>query len=748
MRLSKVLFIGLLISAASPGAAATAMISGRVVVGEGGRPLPGANVILAGTPFHAITDEVGSFLFSGMAPGPYRVYVSHVGFASSEQVIETDRIGAQDLLFPLVPAPGRLDPVVVTASRAPATVLRSPVTAHVLDVGSGPAGSQTASDLLRALPGIDLSGGGAPGLVAGLSLRGAAPGQTLVLLDGVRLNMAGATSTLGGVDLSQIPVDRLDRVEVIKGPGSALYGADAAGGVVQLFSRGPGGPSTRISLTAGAGPRVDEEGGAYAIQRYHVSRGGMAGDWGWRADGSTGASGGHLENTDARTWNLAGQGVRQRSDGRTTLRGELGRRRGGAPGAEGQGQFGAFDIDDRQNDDLLRFSVGDSRPLLPGIQFDGSASGQWQRVERLNPVVQAGELVGDFVSEHQLWVLEPRVHATGRHLRPFTFGAEYRLERQRDDLFGTESASMRALYAQNRFEIGAHSLEAGARLDNHSLYGTELNPRLAALVQLRPGILLRAAAGRAFSAPSFDDLFKPTERFARAVGGFVGETGNRDLAPETVWSADAGLRWQSERAQGEATFYRSWYRDLIEPAAVRVPADSDDLFLSLDNLAEAEIAGLELVQRLRAGRSQIQLAWTLQQASGRDADGENRDLAGRLRRKLGCDYDLQLGGAPESGISFRADWQERFFDEDLLEEEGEFGDDDDDDEEGEEAGAIGAPGDTWRYLVLGAGARLRLRPGMALHLDVANLADARYQSVFGIPQPGLVATVGLRLDLE
>ena len=148
---------------------------------------------------------------------------------------------------------------------------------------------------------------------------------------------------------------------------------------------------------------------------------------------------------------------------------------------------------------------------------------------------------------------------------------------------------------------------------------------------------------------------------------------------------------------------------------MRVPAESGDLFLSLDNLAEAEIAGLELVQRLRAGRSQIQLAWTLQQASGRDAGGDSRDLAGRLRRKLGCDYELQLGGNPESGISFRADWQERYFDEDLLEgEEGAFGDDDEDDGEGEEAGAIGAPGEAWRYLVLGAGARWRLKPGMAL----------------------------------
>ena len=284
--MSKILLVGLLLSAASPGAAATTTISGQVVVVDG-EPLPGANVVLAGTPFHAITDTAGTFRFAGMAAGLYRIYVSHVGYASSDRVIETGPDGEQDLLFTLLGAPGRLDPVLVTASRTPATLLRSPVTAHVLDVGSGSSGAQTASDLLRALPGTDLSGGGAPGLVAGLSLRGASPGQTLVLLDGVRLNMAGATSTLGGVDLSQIPVDRLERVEVIKGPGSALYGADAAGGVVQMFSRGTGGPRTRISLTAGAGPRVDA-GGAYATQRYHASRGGRAGAWGWRADGSMG----------------------------------------------------------------------------------------------------------------------------------------------------------------------------------------------------------------------------------------------------------------------------------------------------------------------------------------------------------------------------------------------------------------------------------------------------------------------------
>ena len=437
--------------------------------------------------------------------------------------------------------------------------------------------------------------------------------------------------------------------------------------------------------------------------------------------------------------------MRHRSNGLTAAHLFLARRRGGSPGAEGQGQFTAFDIDDRQNDDMVRLSISDRRPLLPGLQFEVNSAGQWMRVERLNPIVQTGELAGDFLSKHQFWTLEPRVHHTTRHLRPLTLGAEYRFERQRDELFGTETARVLALYAQNRFEIGAHELELGVRLDNHSLYGSELNPRMSAAARLREGLVLRAAIGRAFVSPSFDILFKPTEIFPRAVGDVIGETGNRDLQPEVVWAADAGVRWQTERSQGEAAVYLSRYRDLIQPVVVRLERDGIlQPFLSHGNIAKARISGVELGQTLRLHtHCGVQLSYTFQRASSEDAAGVNRNLQGRLRQKLA--YRIRLGESSPLGLSFRADWQDRYFEDNLYVDEPLANNGSD--EDAAEA-AIGAPGTDWRYVTVGVNGRYELTPAIVLQADIANLLDERYQSVFGIPQPGLIATAGFRLQLD
>ena len=262
----------LMLATAATHAEKTGTLSGRVQEVDTSIPLSEAYVLVGGTPLYETTDADGLFLFRHLRPGVYRVIVSHIGYEALEHEVEVRSETTADLLFQLVRRPGRFDPVVITGSRAPNTLSKSSLSAHVLENVDRPAGLQTAADLLRSVSGVDLSGGAAPGLVAGVSLRGASPGQTLVMLDGVRLNMAGQTSTLGGVDLSEIGVDHVDRIEVVKGPGSALYGGDAGGGVIQIFTRGVQAKrSTRVSLTTGAGQRVDDDGGLFATQRYTCS---------------------------------------------------------------------------------------------------------------------------------------------------------------------------------------------------------------------------------------------------------------------------------------------------------------------------------------------------------------------------------------------------------------------------------------------------------------------------------------------
>ena len=95
------------------------------------------------------------------------------------------------------------------------------------------AGAQSLTELVQRQPGVEITQNGGPGSLSGIFLRGANRGQTLVLIDGIRI----ASSSAGATSLEAIPLDQIDRIEILRGPASSLYGADAIGGVVQVFTR-------------------------------------------------------------------------------------------------------------------------------------------------------------------------------------------------------------------------------------------------------------------------------------------------------------------------------------------------------------------------------------------------------------------------------------------------------------------------------------------------------------------------------
>ena len=149
------------------------------------------------------------------------------------------------------PAGTMLDPVVVTAARA-----AQPITDALADVTVISAdeilrsGVQSLAELLQRQPGVEIVQNGGPGSVSGALLRGANRGQTLVLIDGLR---AGSSSA-GSTTLEAIPLDQIDRIEILRGPASSLYGADAIGGVIQVFTKRPeGAASFAPNLSAGYG---------------------------------------------------------------------------------------------------------------------------------------------------------------------------------------------------------------------------------------------------------------------------------------------------------------------------------------------------------------------------------------------------------------------------------------------------------------------------------------------------------------
>ncbi|MEO8136457.1 MAG: TonB-dependent receptor plug domain-containing protein, partial [Betaproteobacteria bacterium] len=140
-----------------------------------------------------------------------------------------------------------LETTVVTATRIaqPVSTLLSDL--RIIDAADiAGAGTQTLAELLRTRGGVEISANGGPGQVSGIFIRGTNTNHVVVLVDGVRINSA----TSGTNAFENIPLNQIERIEIVRGPASSLYGADAIGGVIQILTRQGG---NRIEATAGAG---------------------------------------------------------------------------------------------------------------------------------------------------------------------------------------------------------------------------------------------------------------------------------------------------------------------------------------------------------------------------------------------------------------------------------------------------------------------------------------------------------------
>ena len=143
-----------------------------------------------------------------------------------------------------------MPPVAVTASRSAQPIADVLADVTVIDHDEiVRSGAQSLTEVLQRQPGVEITMNGGPGSTSGAFLRGANRGQTLVLIDGLRVG----SSSVGATSLEAIPLDQIERVEILRGPASSLYGADAIGGVIQVFTRRAQGSAFGGSASAGYG---------------------------------------------------------------------------------------------------------------------------------------------------------------------------------------------------------------------------------------------------------------------------------------------------------------------------------------------------------------------------------------------------------------------------------------------------------------------------------------------------------------
>lgn len=514
-----------------------------------------------------------------------------------------------------------MDRVVVTATRTATTADAALAAVEVIDRGQiERSQAHSLQDLLRGRAGIDLANQGGLGKVSTLFMRGTESDHVLFLVDGVRVGSA----TSGLTALQDLPLELVERIEIVRGPRSSLYGSEAIGGVIQVFTRG-GREGTRLRAHLGAGSHGLREAGAGLD---------LGNDRAWFGiDASHQDSDGINACRGSATPVFAGCGMDDPDPDRDGYRNDAVSARAGmrfadawtaslqALRAEARNEYDgdpAWGLPD--NSDTVQQVVGGRvRYQGPRATLQFTAGRNTDRSDNYQ-----GTLFTDRFATHRdsAGLQADLTLAAGQLL---TVGADW----SRDsggveggfNAFDT-SRRNRAGFAQYQGAFGRHDLQLSLRHDDNQQFGGHDTGSLAWGMDLDHGLRVTASHGTAFKAPSFNELYFP----------FYGNPG---LRPETSRSTEVGIAQHRERWHWQLNAYQTTVDDLIV---------YDPMLFVANNIESARIRGAELVTGATLGHWTLAAQATLMDPRNLGEAARDKLLPRRSRRSARIDLDHRSGG--------------------------------------------------------------------------------------------------------
>ncbi|GLQ50840.1 TonB-dependent receptor domain-containing protein [Dyella flava] len=465
-----------------------------------------------------------------------------------------------------------LEPVIVTATRTAITENDALASVTVITREDIERLQPTSiADLLTGLPGVSIAQTGGIGAQTSLYLRGTNADHVLVMIDGVRI---GSVSS-GLAALEQIPVDAIDRIELVRGPRATLYGSDAIGGVIQIFLRHGqpnGGVSPSLSVTGGSHGYVKGQAGVSGGDSHLWYNASLGGEY---TGGIPGCRMGAAElgvacfvddpNNDAyRNWNgfanfgyrwdngteLAFDWLRSKSDAEYA-----GSPYSGNDAIEEQYVYGARLSFSPLDLWKVTLSAGQSRDD-DATYYQGTYYGEYY------PRMPTGFF--DSRRNQASWQNDITL-ATNQLL---TVGVDYDQEHIYSDTgFEQTTRGDTGTFAQYQGTFGQNEIQLSARHDHNDQFGNHNTGAAAWGYHFDQGPVLSVSYGSAFHAPTFDDLYFP------AFGGVP--TSNPDLKPETSHSAEIGLTQQLSNWNWGVNAYQTRITDLIELNSLYIPMNID-----------------------------------------------------------------------------------------------------------------------------------------------------------------------------
>ena len=465
----------------------------------------------------------------------------------------------------LAQATPSLDPVVVTATRTPVSL--TDVLADVSWVDRDQIdrmGAASVAEVLARLPGITLSQAGGPASTTGVFIRGADSRFTAVFMDGVRVDTQSGD---GGAPWEAIPLTQVDRIEVLRGPAAAVYGSDAIGGVVQIFTR-EGEQGFHPSVRLGAG--------TYGTREANASLRGGVGDVTY----SLGLAKDQSDGFDARPGinNPDRDGYQQQSfSGRVGLKFLPGQRL----------ELTVLDNDQKADYDSTAsssYGLANHHLQLLGVLWSSRWSDEWTTKMSFT---RGSDRYESFMSTTFTYLTKTQVNT-------YLFQNEYRLgpglmtaafERREDALQNTDtSPSTDTSRYQNAvalgygFKTGDHALQVNARHDDDSEFGGKSTGSLAYGYALSTAWRATASTGTAFRVPTLYQRFS--------------SYGSSSLKAETSTNQELGLRWLSGPHQASLLAYQNQISNLSDFVFVGGSCSSPDGCYA--NTGRARLTGVTL----------------------------------------------------------------------------------------------------------------------------------------------------------
>lgn len=506
----------------------------------------------------------------------------------------------------------KLEPVIVTATRTPQIakeVLSDNVVISAEDIAR--SGSTSLADLLQRQRGIEIGRNGGPGTQSSVFMRGTDNKQNIVLIDGVRVG----SSTSGGASWNVIPLSQIDHVEIVYGPLSTMYGADAVGGVVQIFTKqGDGAPAPMVSAGVGSyGTRSVEAGvsGAderwrYALRAAHERSDGFsatkpaAGAFSFNADKDGYTS-------DSASGQLGFQLAKGHEIGLTFLHSRL----------DSQFDSGPT-MDDRSKQKVATYSLYSKNQLMPNWHSDVLIS---RSNDDSASDASFGKPVYNTTQKQISWQNNFTVNTTDV-LQLILEQRKEEVESTTPQLRGDRTTN--SVAAAYQLRQGAHLAALSVRNDDNSQFGSHTTGSVSYGYRFTGALRANASYGTSFRAPTFNELYFP--QFGIATN-----------QPEKGRNAEIGLYYETGNAQYTAVYYRNRLSDLLVNTTVCPVEQATHAFGCAYNVNKALLSGLSLGASRTLGAFVVRASVDLQNP---EDETTGRQLARRAKKHgtLGLDY--------------------------------------------------------------------------------------------------------------